>query len=205
MTKKTPSKKDTDTIYDSLMDEVDAIYIEEIKTGKLFEKSIEEITYRMDGNMLLKFFDRVDSYSMIDFVADFGLNKAKVNAWLEEYNKFRTKIWAKDNRLINHRTTNLQVILYYYLVELKIIRDDVFSQLVPDAVNRSRLLSYLFNKDEHNVRRALRNANIIGKKEDYYTDKNLNQLKELAEQIKCEELSNIVRHDLIRSSKRGMK
>jgi hypothetical protein len=212
MTKKTSEKKKASgeqendfTVGDSIMDAVDAIYKEEIETGKLFEKSIEEITHRMDENMLNKFFDRIDSYDLITLRLKYKLDSVKVGIWLKEYINFRIKYWAKNNKLINHRTTNTQVILYYYLVELKIIDIDKLSSLIPDAINKAALISFIFNKDVNNVRKSLRDANIIEKEKDYYTEKNLTQLLELAEDIKCDKLIDLINRDLVKSKKGSSK
>lgn len=181
---------------DDMQDAIDEIYHQEVKSGKIFNRSVEEYTHRMDMSSLIHFFDRIESYNMVDLIIDFGLDKTKIDAWYDGYKKFKTKITRSNNQLISQNTTVEQVILYYYLVRLKIIDIERMQALLPTDIARSGLIAFLLNKDHFNVRKKLREINSIENGRGSFNGKNLQKLAELADNIKCRELSDMIQADI---------
>lgn len=198
------NKKTEKTVaIDSLTESIDQIFTNEIKSGKFFDKRFEEHVRWFSPDMILKLMDKIDSYDLITLIEDFGLKKyeGKINEWLNDYKKFRTLQKLANKQLTIHSTTAEQVILYYYLIQLGIINEDALSRLLPAANQRSILLSYLFNKSEDNVRLALRDVNIKGKDDKYFTNATLQKLLNLSKQIKCTDLEEMVNKDIRKRTK----
>jgi hypothetical protein len=176
----------------TITEQIDEIYSEDIRTGIFFEKSFEDHISRFSQNMVMDLMDKIDSYSLVDLVIDFSLDRVIIQKWFEDYKKTRIKLKLVNKQLTIQSTTSAQVILYYYLVELGIINGERLDQLIPNGKDKALLLAFLFGKTTDNVRLALREAHIKDKEAKHYTNKNLDTLSELAQDIRCDELQTLI-------------
>lgn len=202
MTKKNTAKEtEKTTAGESIAEVVDQIFSEEIESGKFFEKSFEDHVQRLSPDMIMKLMDKIDSYSLITLFDDYKLNKKILHDWFDDYKKFRIKLKFTNKQLTIHSTTPEQIILYYYLVKIGVINEDVLDSVVKTSKHKATLLAFLFSKSEDNVRLGLREANIKGKDGNYYKKATLDRLLELAEETKFDVLKQLVENDIKKRTK----
>lgn len=162
-----------------------------IKSGELFRTDIYDLTELMDKATKLELFEKINSLSLVDLVFGYGHEKKMVESWLERYKYYHIIFRKSNNQLTTHSNTNQQILLYYYLKELQWLN----LEEIGDQNKVAKFLHLFLNRDESNIRKALRNANIKGEEKKYYTKVNIRKIIEMATAINCKEIKQLAERD----------
>jgi hypothetical protein len=194
-TKDKETGKNRRTIYDDITDAVDAAYDEDIKSGRMFKRNIDDITRMMDAERKLDFFKRIDSINISELLEDHSLDPILINNWFKEYKNYAIILRASNNQLTYKSTTTVQIALFHYLIRLKVVNLDILREYLENETSQAELLSHLFNRDKDNIRKALREVG-IPRENKYKSEVNLNKLIDIAQDIEFKELEEEIKKDL---------
>ena len=183
------------TARDFVNDQLDDWFVNFIKSGELFNTDIYDLVDLMDNRTRKELFEKIDQLSLIDLIVDYKLNPVIVKEWLRHYAYYKIMLEKSDKQFVYQTNTSEQVVLYYYLNRIEVVD---LGKKIADENKKAKLLSFLLNRDEHNLRKCLRNVGIKANDKEYFTEAILRRIVALAEDIKFVELRAMAEADLKR-------
>ena len=183
------------TVGDDILDNLENLEDDLIKSGELFKIDIYDLVRLMDKKSILLLFEKLDQLSLYDLVIDYHLDFHLVDKWFRRYKQYHILFNQSNRQLTYISTMAQQITLFYYLKKLKVID---LEKILSDENKKATVLSLLMNRDYSNVRKAMRDVNIKLNEKKYFSKANLQHILKLSQEIGWEDLKKLVELDFNR-------